>query len=626
MADRDVEVDILLRDKTSPGVKSTERNIKRVGDQGNKVTAQLNKGFAQWGRGFSKVGGAAHRWASSGDSAGKKFVRGIGSGLGKLAELGGSVGGGLSKAVSSAGPQVALAMSAVLVSAAVAAGPAVAGAIVGGAGLGGVVGGVLIASQDARVAGAFDDLKETVGTQLQTAAGRFVPATLDAVKRAKGLFAGMLPSLRRIFDVSATWLGPLTDRIGRGAQAALSGIAAAVTKAGPVISVVGEGIQRLLAAVGDGFRMLSDNGAAMGLALKGVFLILEVGVRGVFFMLNLLTEAFEKVARFVPGLSGKLKELENSQDGAKTSAFNLSGGFQALAGDANGAAAGITNVRQKADEFVNSNISLARAQIASRDAVRNATDAIKENAKAKMSNKERADANMTSLLNLADAFNTETEAGDKSGISAGKAAAAYSTNRAKLIAMAEKAGFSKTKAAELAAQLLKTPKNVNTNINVNTGPATTKLETFMKQVRKADGTVANVTVQVTTKGDHRIPGVGTQVRRWGGIDHHMARGGMLAAHFTSSPTVLYGERETGGEAFIPRRGDLGRSRSIAETVVRDWLGGEVAWGGRGQAVAAGPEVLNLTLDLGHGIQQVVQINLREHNRGLKRRVGAGAGR
>lgn len=45
---------------------------------------------------------------------------------------------------------------------------------------------------------------------------------------------------------------------------------------------------------------------------------------------------------------------------------------------------------------------------------------------------------------------------------------------------------------------------------------------------------------------------------------------------------------------------------------------------REQAQAmGGPSVLNLTLDLGHGIQQVVSINLRERDRGLKRRALAG---
>ena len=49
--------------------------------------------------------------------------------------------------------------------------------------------------------------------------------------------------------------------------------------------------------------------------------------------------------------------------------------------------------------------------------------------------------------------------------------------------------------------------------------------------------------------------------------------------------------------------------------------------GSGVAVAGGgaggPDVLELTLDLGHGIQEVVQIKLREHDRQTRRRVVAG---
>src|SRR5690606_15773016 len=56
--------------------------------------------------------------------------------------------------------------------------------------------------------------------------------------------------------------------------------------------------------------------------------------------------------------------------------------------------------------------------------------------------------------------------------------------------------------------------------------------------------------------------IGRQYRRWGGIDYHMARGGAIEAHFATAPTILYGERETGGEAFIPRLGDRERSLSI----------------------------------------------------------------
>ncbi|MEU5965955.1 hypothetical protein ABZ777_32520 [Micromonospora parva] len=583
---RDVEADILVRDKTSPGIKSVERNLKSASDTAKKVDSTLGRGLAQWGAGFGKLGAAASKWANSGDSAGKKFAQGIGKGIAKVAELGGAVGGGLSKAVSAAGPQVALAMSAVLVGAAVAAAPAVGGAVVGGAGLGGLVGGVLIASKDARVAKAFDDLGEEAGKDLQKAAGRFVPATLAATKEARAAFKAMLPDLQRIFDVSATWLPALTASVGRGAEAALAGITKAVTKAGPIVTQIGQGVEGVLVAVGKVFGDLADNGNSMALALKGVFFLLKLSILGVGSALNLLTETFEFFVNKIPGGRKLLASMTASQDGAKSSALNLAGGFQQLADDSNAAADGLTNAKQKADELVDSNIGLARSQLASRDATRQAADAIKANSQEKMTNQQRADANRSALLNMAEAFNQETAAGEKSGIGAGKASAAYATNREALIKMAEKTGLSRTQAEKLAASLLKIPGNVNTKINASTSTATKQLETFQKKVNGLKG--KTITIVVKTNGDHYIPGVGTQLQhRWGGIDHHMAAGGMIESHFAKAPTVLYGERATGGEAFIPRRGDLGRSRGIAEKVVRDWLGGDVQWGNRRGAGSSG---------------------------------------
>lgn len=56
--------------------------------------------------------------------------------------------------------------------------------------------------------------------------------------------------------------------------------------------------------------------------------------------------------------------------------------------------------------------------------------------------------------------------------------------------------------------------------------------------------------------------------RWGGI-HETARWGRIPAHVTQSPTILYGERETGGEAMIPRLGDKDRSKRILRQAA-DW--------------------------------------------------------
>ncbi|MEV5819306.1 hypothetical protein AB0L22_09035 [Micromonospora haikouensis] len=73
-------------------------------------------------------------------------------------------------------------------------------------------------------------------------------------------------------------------------------------------------------------------------------------------------------------------------------------------------------------------------------------------------------------------------------------------------------------------------------------------------------------VRWTSSGNLKVPG-GTQLRRWGGIDQPvaMASGGMMQAGIypaSNPPLVKFAEPETGGEAYIPRKGDRNRNLSI----------------------------------------------------------------
>lgn len=71
-------------------------------------------------------------------------------------------------------------------------------------------------------------------------------------------------------------------------------------------------------------------------------------------------------------------------------------------------------------------------------------------------------------------------------------------------------------------------------------------------------------VRWTSNGDFKVPG-GTQLRRWGGVDVAMAGGGTLQAGIypaSNPPLVKFAEPETGGEAYIPRRGDRRRNLAI----------------------------------------------------------------
>lgn len=114
----------------------------------------------------------------------------------------------------------------------------------------------------------------------------------------------------------------------------------------------------------------------------------------------------------------------------------------------------------------------------------------------------------------------------------------------------------------------------NANVTANTKAADVALEKLIEKLLKLKNKTINVSANVyyNDKGLH--VGTGTQLRRWGGIDYAMAQGGTIQAHHATSPTVLYGERATGGEAFIPKNGDRARNLSILSTAA-GWNGMQI---------------------------------------------------
>lgn len=84
----------------------------------------------------------------------------------------------------------------------------------------------------------------------------------------------------------------------------------------------------------------------------------------------------------------------------------------------------------------------------------------------------------------------------------------------------------------------------------------------------------------------------------GGVYTHAAVGALRDAKIYSSVSTgaryAFAEPSTHGEAFIPKTGNLQRSRGIADYVTRNWLGGSVNWGGQhGGSGGGGPMSLIL---------------------------------
>ncbi|MFI1194088.1 hypothetical protein ACH4T9_12635 [Micromonospora sp. NPDC020750] len=97
-------------------------------------------------------------------------------------------------------------------------------------------------------------------------------------------------------------------------------------------------------------------------------------------------------------------------------------------------------------------------------------------------------------------------------------------------------------------------------------------------------------VRWTSSGDLKVPG-GTLVRRWGGVDRPvaMAAGGMMQAGIypaSNPPLVKFAEPETGGEAYIPRKGDRQRNLSILSEAA-EWSNAKVVPMAAGGVMAGG---------------------------------------
>lgn len=121
--------------------------------------------------------------------------------------------------------------------------------------------------------------------------------------------------------------------------------------------------------------------------------------------------------------------------------------------------------------------------------------------------------------------------------------------------------------------------------DVDTGPVWSKMSEIERARWKAQVDVyyndlGFVPRGIGPEGDRALP------RRWGGI-HETARWGRIPAHVTEDPTILYGERETGGEAMIPRLGNKAKSMSILGQAA-NWYGAQVVpkgMGGKGAGAA-----------------------------------------
>ena len=366
----------------------------------------------------------------------------------------------------------------------------------------------------------------------------------------------------------------------------------------------------------------------------------------------------------------ELKVLFPQYAGAVEVAGNKSGDAApkvgAVGGEAKTAAQKVEDLKAAFDNLFGVRMSYDEALIAYRRGIKDLNDELKTGKRTLDTHTQAGQDNATGVLNQINKIKDLRQANIDNNMTVGEADRVYRNQIGTLRATLLSLGYNETAVDALIGKYKAIPGEVSTDVSApGAKTATKQAQDFNFAVRSvppsktvpfwattAEAKAAvtalqakidslhgkDVTVRAavywTSKGDMHVPG-GTQLKnRWGGVYEHAATGLLREAQIASPQgpaRYAWAEPATGGELFAPRYGDQARTRAMVNYAVENWWGG---WGNFGPKAAgggptpgpSGPQVLEAHIEIGGEVVRVVRTELRDHNRGLTRRVGAGAGR
>lgn len=249
------------------------------------------------------------------------------------------------------------------------------------------------------------------------------------------------------------------------------------------------------------------------------------------------------------------------------------------------------------DSLSGANENYAQTNIGANQALADLSKQLKENDKNHVANRKSLSAetqagrdNLNGILDSIDAdkkqfqskFAVLSQTEDQTDALQG-ATAQYDQYIARLRASLLAEGFSATAVDKLIAQYAAIPPVATTVIK--TPGLVTANDTASGYARTLNDIPSQVTTDYVTRFETRgtPPSQYYHGNRWGGVYQHAADG-LLSGASTYSATnpgrYMIAEPQTGGEAFVPRKGNYGRSMSILGQAA-GWYGASVVPGGRG---------------------------------------------
>ncbi len=338
------EIDLNAED-AQDAIEATERKLKEL--TAKPYTAEVR---VEAERGLRELNGLKEKIGKAGKESGPGFVKNLGE----------SIGSSLSKIPIT--PQVAAALGAAALTAAPVLASIAAGGIIGGVGAGGVVGGVTVAAKDERVKKAFGELGAGLETRLQRAAGAFVPEVLNGIGTIRRSLDRV--DIESIFGDASKFVSPLSRGLGDLVSNLSVGLQRLTAVAGPVIDQIGYGLARVGASLGEGLSSLADNAEEGAAGMKILFMLLDVGIRTVFNIINVFTELYGIIHKL--GIDAvfltALKLLGTEMDDTKVSANGVAGGVAGVGAEMEVAREDTLAYKLVNDQLTETNKALQLAQ------------------------------------------------------------------------------------------------------------------------------------------------------------------------------------------------------------------------------------------------------------------------
>jgi ribosome-associated translation inhibitor RaiA len=494
----------------------------------------------------------------------------------------------IASAIESMPPEAQAAIGAAVVGAIVAAsaaiGAALNGALLAGIGLGGL--GLGIAGQigNPAVKAAFSSLGKSLGTELTYASSSFAVPLVNTAHIFQSAMSVALQKLRLDLDGLAPHLEPLARAIAALFTHIGPGFSDALKAAGPILDRLAKELPGLGDSISRFFALMADGSKGAGDGLTLLFVATETLVIGIGGLIDGLSHLYEWFLAPGKAILGWIDQFTGKTTGVAHSLGTFAQGTDDLGNAAASAAPSLeelnsllgktavtadTLAAKMTQKLFDSMMSIDQANLSVAESLTRVDEALKSNGRQLDIHNKKGQANREAILSAVTANMQLYQAQISAGVSAKDAAAAYDQNTAALERQLRKAGLTQKQIDGLIGKYKSVPDQVNTAIAIN--GLTDAINGLADLIRMLNGIPKVKTTIVRTvftssgnlaSGQSRLGG-GNQ-GQYGAI--RMAEGGALVG--PSNPgTFLFGEPQTGGEAFIPLRGiPQSRAMGLAQVV------------------------------------------------------------